>query len=370
MPYNILVINPGSTSDDIGYYRGETAVFDLKIDYSPAELAPFEGKNVTEMAPLKKMMILGLLKEHKVDLKEISAVVGRGGLVKPLKSGAYNVSPALVKDLKSGAYGMHASNLGGVLAYDIAAETGCPCFISDAVVVDELSPLARYSGMPELPRISIFHALNQKRVAYLTAQKLNKKYEDCNFIVMHAGGGVSCGAHIKGKVVDVNNALDGDGAMSPQRAGTVGAGDLARLCYSGKYTLPQLYLKIKGRGGIYAHCGTHDLRALSAFIDSGVKPEGSPITCTREKAREAREAMIYQFAKQIGAMAAVTEGDLDAIVLTGGLMGNPYVRETLQKKLGWLKAPVFVYPGSDEKAALREAAQRALDNPSTINEYK
>ena len=370
MPYNILVINPGSTSDDIGYYRGDETVFDVKINYTPQELAPFEGKNVAETAPLKKQMILNYLKNHNIDIKEINIVIGRGGMVKPLQAGAYRVNEAMLKDLKSGSYGMHASNLGGILAHDIAAQTGIPCLISDAVVTDELSPLARYSGMPELPRVSIFHALNQRRVAFLTAQKLNKKYEDCNFVVMHAGGGVSVGAHIAGKIVDVNNALDGEGPMSPQRAGTLPAGGMARLCFSGKYTPAETGLKIKGRGGIYAHCGTHDLRELSAYIDTGEKAQDSNINCTREKAKETCDAMIYQFSKYIGYTAAVAQGRLDAVVLTGGLMCNPYIREELQKKAAWLKAPVFVYPGSDEKAALREAAVRAMEDPSTIKEYK
>jgi len=218
--------------------------------------------------------------------------------------------------------------------------------------------------------VSIFHALNQRRVAFLTAQKLNKKYEDCNFIVMHAGGGVSVGAHIKGRVADVNNALDGEGPMSPQRSGTVPVGGLVKLSLSGKYTPAEIALKIKGRGGVYAHCGTHDMRELSRFIDTGEKSESSAITCTRGKAKETRDAMIYHFSKYIGYMAAVAEGNLDGIILTGGLMGNPYIREELTKKTAWLKAPVFVYPGSDEKAALREAAVRALDNPQTIKEYK
>ncbi|MDR0645530.1 MAG: butyrate kinase [Elusimicrobiota bacterium] len=370
MQHNILVINPGSTSDDIGYYRGEQTVFDLKINYSPKELAPFEGKNVTETAPMKKEMILGLLKKHNVDIKEINAVIGRGGLVKPLKGGAYYVNDAMLADLKNGTQGVHASNLGGILARDIAGEAGCPSFISDAVVVDELSPLARYSGMPEIPRVSIFHALNQKRVAFLTAQKLNKKYEECRFVVMHAGGGVSVGAHINGRVEDVNNGLDGEGPMTPQRAGTLPTASLAKLCYSGKYTLSELYLKIKGHGGIYAYTGTYDMRELSKFIDTGEKTDNSVINCSRETAKRVRDAMIYQFIKYIGCMAAAAEGRLDAVILTGGLMGNPYIRETLKKKISWINAPIFVYPGSDEKAALREAATRALDNSATINEYK
>ncbi|MDR0734363.1 MAG: butyrate kinase [Elusimicrobiota bacterium] len=369
MPYNILVINPGSTSDDIGYYRANETVFEVRIDYSPKDLQPFEDKNVTEMAPLKERMILSHLKDHNVDLKEIDAVVGRGGLIKPVRGGAYYVNDAVLRDLKQGLQGMHPSNLGGILAHDIAVKAGCPSLISDAVVVDELCPLARYTGLPDLPRVSIFHALNQRRVAFLTAEKLGKKYEDCRFVVLHGGGGVSVGAHINGRVADVNNGLDGEGPMTPQRTGTLPTGALVRLCYSGTFTFPEMYLKIKGRGGMYAYTGTHNMKELSAFIDTGEKPADSHIFCARAQAKEARDALIYQFAKYIGYMAAAAEGGLDGIILTGGLMFDGYISKTLQKKVSWM-GPVFVYPGSDEKAALREAAARALDNPSAINEYK
>ncbi|MDR1160131.1 MAG: butyrate kinase [Syntrophomonadaceae bacterium] len=370
MPYNILVINPGSTSDDIGYYRGSEAVFDIKINYTPAELAPFENENAAETAPLKKKMILAMLAEHNVPLKEINAVIGRGGLLKPMKGGAYYVNDKMLQDLRQGIQGMHASNLGGILAHSIAQDAGSISLISDAVVVDELSSLARYTGMPDLPRISIFHALNQKRVAFLTAQQLGKPYEKCRFVVLHAGGGASVGTHINGRVVDVNNALEGEGPMTPQRTGTLPTGPLARLCYSSKFTWPEMYLKIKGRGGVYSYTGTHDLRELSRFIDIGEKAPNSTIYCSREKAKEVRDAMIYQFVKYIGYMAAAAEGNLDAIILTGGLMCNEYIRETLKPKIAWLAPKVFVYPGSDEKAALREAAERALQKPETIKEYK
>ncbi|MDR1683862.1 MAG: butyrate kinase [Elusimicrobiota bacterium] len=369
MSYNILVINPGSTSDDIGYYRGPAAVFEDKIDYTAKELAPFEGKNVTEMAPLKEKMILSYLAGHNVDLKEINVVIGRGGLLKPIEGGAYRINDLMLKDLKEGARGIHASNLGGILAHAIAQKAGCVSFISDAVVVDELQPLARYSGMPQLPRISIFHALNQRRVAFHTAQKLGKAYEKCNFIVLHAGGGISIGAHKQGRVVDVNNALNGEGPLTPQRSGTLPAQALADMCFSGKYTPAQISLKIKGKGGVYAYAGTHNLKALSHFIDTGEKTDDA-IACARHQAKDIRDAMIYQISKYLGYFAAVLQGEIDAVILTGGLMGNEYIREQVKQKAAWLKAPVYVYPGSDEKAALREAAQRALDNPSTIKEYK
>jgi butyrate kinase len=292
MAYNILVINPGSTSDDVGYYRGTEAVFELKVNYTSKDLAAFEDKNVVEMAPLKKQMILNLLKEHNVDLKEINAVIGRGGLLKPVKGGAYHVNDKMLQDLMKGIQGIQASNLGGILAHSIAQDAGSISLISDATVVDELSNLARYTGMPDLPRVSIFHALNQKRVAFLAAQQLGKPYDKCRFVVLHSGGGASVGAHINGKVVDVNNGLEGEGPMTPQRTGTLPTGPLARLCYSGKFTWPEMYLKIKGRGGVHSYTGTHDLRELSHFIDTGEKKTDSTIYCSREKAKEVRDAMI------------------------------------------------------------------------------
>ncbi len=370
MNYNILVINPGSTSDDIGYYRGGQAVFEIALSYSPGELAPFENKNIAEMAPLKKQLILETLAKHNVPLKEINAVIGRGGLTKPVQSGVYDVNPAMLEVLKSGKYGQHASNLGGILASEIAGAAGCPAFTTDPVVVDEMQPLARYSGMPELPRISIFHALNQKRVAHLTAQKLNKKYEDCKFVILHAGGGVSVGAHLNGRVIDVTNALDGEGPMSPQRSGTVPTGAFAKMCLSGKYTPQQIALKIKGRGGMVAHTGTNSFKELREFIESGVKAQSSSITCTREEAKTFADAMIYQFTKYIGYMAAALEGGIDAVIITGGLAYNKYVTDAVKQKTQWICKNTFIYPGSDEKAALKEAACAALKDPKIVKEYK
>src|SRR3989339_233041 len=206
MAYNILVVNPGSTSDEVGFFRGEEKVYHTVVRYAPGELKAFEKKKVTAQFQIRKDLVVKTLTENRVSLADISAVIGRGGLVRPIPSGTYRVSEKMLNDLRQGAMGDHPSNLGGLIAYEIAHPLGIPAFIADPVVVDELEPLARYSGMPENPRLSIFHALNQKRVARLAAAKLGKSYEDCNFIVMHGGGGISVGAHRKGRVIDVNNA--------------------------------------------------------------------------------------------------------------------------------------------------------------------
>lgn len=369
MPKNILVINPGSTSDDIGFYRGLKPVFEVKLEYTPKDLAPYANKNVTEMAPMKKEIILSYLKKNGIDLKEIDVVMGRGGLTKHTEGGTFYVNEAMLADLRKGYLGVHPCNLGGILASMIAQEAGCPALISDPEVVNEMWPVAQYSGMPELPRIPIFHALSQRRVAIHAAKQLGKEYEQCRFVIMHAGGGVTVGLHIEGKVVDVNNGLDGEGPMTPQRSGTLPTGNFMRLCYSGKYTLQEMALKVKGHGGVCAYCGTHDIKEIMDFIETGKKDENSHISCSREKAKEVIDAMIYQMSKYIAYMAAPAQGKLDGVILTGAVMYSEYIRENLKSKTAWL-APVFVYPGSDEKAALKEAAIRALDNPSLIKEYK
>jgi len=320
--YNILVLNPGSTSDEVSYFRGSTEVFHKTVRYSPGDLKPYEGRKITSQFDLRKRTALEALKEQGVDLKEVHAVIGRGGLVKPIEGGVYEVDDVMLEDLKEGVMGDHSSNLGGILARDIAGPVGIKAFIADPVVVDELAPLARYSGMPENPRISIFHALNQKRVGRHAAHQIGKPYEDCRIIIMHGGGGISVGAHAGGRIVDVNNALDGEGPFTPERSGGVPAGGLAKLCFSGKYTLPEIKLKLKGRGGLVAYTGTSDCRALEKYILTGEAAPGSgldPAKVSREQAKEAVLAMAYQISKEIGALATVLEGKVDAIVLTGGL---------------------------------------------------
>lgn len=256
--YNILVINPGSTSDEVSYFRGEKEVFHKTVRYSPEDLKPYEREKITSQFEMRRKMVLEALKENGVDSRELHAVIGRGGLVKPIPSGVYAVTDELQADLKEGVMGDHPSNLGGLIARDISEPLGIKSFIADPVVVDEMQPLARYSGMPENPRISIFHALNQKRVGRHAAAQLGKPYEECRLIVMHGGGGVSVGAHMGGRVIDVNNALNGEGPFTPQRSGGVPAGGLVNMCFSGKYNKMDMLLKLKGRGGLVAYTGTSD----------------------------------------------------------------------------------------------------------------
>ena len=369
MDYNILVINPGSTSDDIGYYRGEKPVFEVTVRYSLTDLEPYEGKNVTEQLPLRRKLILDYLLDHKVPLEEIDAVIGRGGFIRSVEGGVYAVNDKMIQDLETGRYGgIHPSNLGGILAREIAQYAGCPSFIANPVVIDELQPVARYSGMPENPRISIFHALSQKRVARLIADKLGKPYEEVNCIVCHGGGGITVGAHRKGKVVDVNNGYEGDGPMTPQRSGCTPGAGLVQMCFSGKYTLRDMRLKMRGKGGLVAYTGTSDVKDLEEFIRTGEKRPGSLITCTQEEAQLAEDAMMYQISKYIGSMAVVLEGRVDFIALTGGLMYSKYIPQEIGRYVGWI-APMYVFPGSEEKDALRVAARRALMNPKIVQEY-
>ena len=368
MEYNILVINPGSTSDDIGYYRAGKPVFEVTVRYSITDLEPYEGKNVTEQLPLRRKLILDYLIDHKVPLKEIHAVIGRGGFIHSIEGGVYAVNDKMIADLEKGHYGVHPSNLGGILARDIAQYAGCPSFIANPVVIDELQPIARYSGMPENPRISIFHALSQKRVARLIADKLGRPYEELNCIVCHGGGGITVGAHRKGKVVDVNNGYEGDGPMTPQRSGGTPNTGLVQMCFSGRYSQHDIRLKLRGKGGLVAYTGTSDVKDLEEFIRTGQKRPGSLITCTPEEAKLAEDAMIYQIAKYIGAMAVVLEGKVDFIALTGGLMHSKYIPQEIGRYVSWI-APMYVFPGSEEKEAVREAACRALKNPEIVKNY-
>lgn len=369
--YNVLVINPGSTSDVISFFRGETEVFHKTARYSPEDLKAYELKKVTAQYEFRKGMVFAALKEHKVELSELHAIIGRGGLLRPIVGGVYLVSPQMLRDLEEGVMGDHPCNLGGILAHNIAALCGAPAFIADPGTVDELEPLARYSGMPENPRLSLFHALNQRRVGRHAARQLGKQYQDCRLIVMHGGGGISVGVHAGGRVIDVNNGLGGDGPFTPQRSGGVPAGGLIKMCFSGRYTLAEIKLMLRGRGGLVAYTGTSDCIALEKYIQAGEVIPGSgidPSKISREKAEEAVLAMAYQISKEIAAMAAVLEGRVDAIALTGGLACYQRVISEIKRRVGWI-AQVLCYPGGDEMAALRAAAQIALDHPAAVKKY-
>lgn len=355
MSIKSLIINPGSTSTKIGVFEDETLLFDETLRHATEEIAKYAS--IIDQKDFRKEIIISFLKEKGVDVKSFDVVVGRGGLLKPIPSGTYAVTDELLADLKIGKQGQHASNLGGILAREIGDEIGAPSYIVDPVVVDELTPVARISGMPELPRRVIFHALNQKAVARRYAKEQGVRYEDLNLIVIHMGGGVSVGAHVKGQVVDVNNILDGEGAFSPERAGTVPVGDLIKLCFSGKYTEKEIYKKVCGNGGYNGYLGTNDAREVEKMAKEG-----------NELAQVVLDAFYYQIAKDAGAMAAVMDGKVDQIILTGGIAYSALTKEELTRKLGWI-APITVYPGEDELLALAQGALRVMNGEEPAKEY-
>jgi butyrate kinase len=355
MSRKCLIINPGSTSTKIGVFEDETLLFEETLRHTTEEIAQYAS--IFDQKDFRKNVIMGILKEKNFDLKSLDFIVGRGGMLKPIPGGTYTVSDALLNDLKIGKQGQHASNLGGILAREIGDELGIHSYIVDPVVVDELAPVARYSGVPELPRRSVFHALNQKAVAKRYAKENGKKYEDLNLIVVHMGGGVSVGAHKNGKIVDVFNALDGEGAFSPERAGAVPPGDLVKLCFSGKYTEKEIYKKLVGNGGFNAYLGTNDARIVEKRANEG-----------DELAQAVYDAFHYQVAKDIGAMSTVLMGKVDQIILTGGIAYGKHTVEELTKKVSWI-APITVYPGEDELLALCQGGLRVETGEEKAMEY-
>jgi len=344
--YKILVINPGSTSTKVALFSNEQLLFEKKIGHSSQELSNFN--KIIDQYRFRQDIILSFLKEKGINLSTLHAVVGRGGLLRPIASGTYRINEKMLEDLRSGAMGEHASNLGGLLAYGIAGNLSIPSYIVDPVVTDEMKPVARISGMPEIPRISIFHALNQKVIARKAALDLGKKYEKLNFIVAHLGGGISVGVHYKGKVIDVNNALNGEGPFTPERSGGVPVGSLVELCFSGKFSKDEMMKKVKSKGGLVAYLNTNDVREVVKMIKHGDK-----------KAKLILEAMAYQVAKEIGAGTTVLKGQIDAIILTGGIAYNNEFVNMVRDRVSFLSL-VMVYPGEEEMLSLCEGALRVL----------
>jgi len=353
----ILTINPGSTSTKIAVFEDDKNIFQKNLQHDADDLKHFA--KITEQFEFRKDAILSVLKENNFDVQSFNAIVGRGGLMRPLTSGTYAVSEAMKKDLASCEYGEHASNLGALIADDIARQIpNCPAFIADPVVVDELHDVARVAGHPLFKRTSAFHALNQKAIAKAHAKKLGVPYESLNLIVAHLGGGISVGAHCKGKVIDVTNAIDGEGAFSPERSGTLPALQVAQLCFSGKYTLDEVKKILTGKGGMVAHLGTNQFQKIEEeLIPSGDK-----------QADLVHQAMSYNIAKHIGAMATVLLGKIDAIILTGGIAWNPLMVERITEKISFL-APVAVYPGEDEMGALASNGLAALRGETKVLTY-
>lgn len=352
-----LIINPGSTSTKIAVFNDEKSVFETTLRHSNEELAKYT--KVAEQFEFRKNLIISALKENNIELNSLDAAVGRGGLLKPIEGGTYEVNDKLVEDLKTNTKGEHASNLGGLIARSIADEVGIPSFIVDPVVVDELDEVARVSGHPSFERDSIWHALNQKAVARRAAlEKFNKRYDEVNFVVAHLGGGISVGAHKKGKAIDVNNALNGEGPFSPERSGSLPAGQLVDICFSGKYTESEIKKMLVGKGGLSAYLATNNAKEVSDRAKAG-----------DEKAKLIYNAMAYQVAKTIGEYAVVLDGEVDAIIITGGIAFDKDFVGMIEKKVKFI-ADVIAYPGEDELLALAQGGLRVLRKEEAAKEYK
>ncbi|WP_198135840.1 butyrate kinase [Pontibacillus chungwhensis] len=353
--YRVLVINPGSTSTKIGVFNDDQCIFEETIRHTSEETSQFP--RIIDQFEFRKKTILDALHHEGISSSKLDAVCGRGGLLRPIEGGTYKVNEEMLDDLKMGYNGEHASNLGGIIAHEIAESLNIPAFIVDPVVVDEMAEVARISGVPEIPRKSIFHALNQKAVARRVASELNQPYEELNIIVTHMGGGITVGAHERGRVIDVNNGLHGDGPFSPERAGTVPAGDLVSLCFSGEYYREEVMKKLVGQGGIMAYLETNDARDVEKRIEEG-----------DEKARQIFDAMAYQVAKEIGSMSAVLGGKVDAIALTGGLAYGKSFVSMITERVNWI-ADCLIYPGENELQALNEGTLRVLRQEEQPKHY-
>ena len=343
--FKILSINPGSTSTKIALYEDESLIFQKTIRHSSEELAVFT--DVFSQFEFRKKLILDVLKMENISLNEFSAIVGRGGMLRPVESGVYEVNDKMLSDLQIAD--SHASNLGALLASSIAKENPvCRAFIADPVVVDELQEVARISGLPMFPRKSAFHALNQKAIARKYAAENNDEYENLRLIVAHLGGGISIAAHEYGKVIDVNQGLNGYGPFSPDRSGTVDAGALVKLCFSGKYTQEQINKLLNGCGGLMAHLGTNNVAEIEQLAQNG-----------NHKAKILLEAMAYQVAKEIGAMHVVLNCNTDAIIITGGIAYCEFVTNEIVKRVSGL-AKTAIFSGENELESLAFAGLRVL----------
>ncbi len=354
MSYKILAINPGSTSTKISIFEDEKEAATVKLNHGTEALAKYE--KIFDQKEYRAELIAKALEENNYKLEDLSAIVGRGGLLKPIESGTFEVNSKMVEELKATPK-EHASNLGAVIAKELADKAGIKAYIVDPVVVDEMQPVARYTGSKFMQRLSIFHALNQKSCARKVAGKLGKKYEECNVIVAHLGGGISVGAHRKGKVVDVNNALDGEGPFSPERTGTLPAGQWMQIVQSGDFDTAELKKMIKGKGGFMSYFGTSDAMEIEKKAMAG-----------DEKCMEVQNALSYQVAKEIGSCAAVLAGEVDSVIITGGLAFNPMIIEEISRLTKFI-APIEVIPGENEMEALAFGGLRVLKGEESAKQY-
>lgn len=352
----ILAINPGSTSTKIAVYDNRKQIFLTNIKHSQESIQQFD--NIPDQFEFRKNTIAEELTKNDIDINKIDIVVGRGGLLKPIAGGVYQVNEKMIYDIHH-PMGEHESNLGGLIAYEIAKEIGHDviAIIVDPTCVDEMDEIARISGMPELPRKSFLHTLNQRAVARFFARDNGLHYEEINVIVAHMGGGISVGAHHKGRIIDVNNGLNGDGPMSPERSGGLPVGQLVELCFSGKYTKSEILKKIKGKGGLCAYLGTSDAIDIEKRVE-----DGDPL------AKLIYSAMAYQVAKEIGALSTVLKGEVDGILLTGGIAYSTIIADEITERVKHL-GPVRIYPGEGEMEALALNGLLVLNGEVEVKEY-
>ncbi len=362
MTRHLLVINPGSTSTKIGVYDDEQPLFIETLRHSSQEIAAFP--HILDQYDFRLKSVLDFLAGKQIPLDFLSAVVGRGGTLRPIPSGTYEVNDKMVAELHNrNKEREHASNLGGLMARDIADRVGLQAFIVDPVAVDEFDDLARISGLPEIERKSLSHALNLKSAARRAVQDLGRPYSELNMVIVHLGGGISVTAHRKGRMVDVNQALDGGGPFAPERSGGLPVGDVVRMCFGVrpyedlKLTYGEMFKKLAGKGGLVAHLGTNNAVEVEQRIGAG-----------DDHARLIYEAMAYQIAKEIGAMVTVLKGQVDAIVITGGVAHSEMLLSWIRERVGWI-APILVYPGEDEMLALAQGALRVLRGEEAAREY-
>jgi butyrate kinase len=353
--FRILVINPGSTSTKLAVYEDENPIAEEYVHHKPEE---FKGCATTlEQRELRYGHIMRMLEGSGIPPESLDAIVGRGGIIRPMESGTYAVSEKMKQDLIDNAAAVHASALGGLLAAELGEKYGVPAYVVDPIVVDEMEQLAKLSGIPGIERRSIFHALNAKAVARKCARELGVKYEDGRFVVAHMGGGITVGAHRYGRVIDVNDGISGEGPFSPERCGTVPLAPVIEMCYSGKFTRDEMTAFLSKSGGMLAYLGTNDMRLVEKYIRNG-----------DDYAALVMDSMAYQVSKEIGAMVAVLEGRLNAIILTGGLAFSHRFTASIKQRVDQI-APVITYPGENELSALAEGALRVLRGQEAVREY-
>ena len=353
--FRILTINPGSTSTKFAVYDEEEPIFTHTIRYDREQLDACG--TILGQRQLRTEGMVSELNAYGIDIAQIDAIAGRGGLIRPIESGTYLINDAMLEDLHSAAAAVHASALGAIIAGDIAAKHGMPAYVVDPIVVDEMDPYAKLTGMPGVQRASVFHALNQKVIARRLALQMGMAYENARFIVAHMGGGITIGAHRYGRVIDVNDALSGEGPFTPERSGNIPALPLIDMCFSGEYTKQEMVEKVTKAGGMQGYLGTNDLTSAQRMISEG-----------DEFAALVVDSMAYQVAKEIGAMAAVLEFRVDAIVLTGGLAYSNRFTGAIKNRVDAL-AKVHVFPGEDEMLALASGVLSVLRGTQSALHY-